>query len=84
MVWFFERAQEVTRLETTFDNDAQEYVLVMEVVGANALTERFATLAGFQTRLVELEQQLRAQSWVQRGDVEIMDDGWRGPSTRRH
>ena len=84
MVWFFERAEEVTRLETTFDNHAQEYVLVIEVAGAEARPERFATHEAFKARLVELEQHLRAQSWVQRGDVEIIDDGWRGPSTRRH
>ncbi len=84
MVWFFEREQEVTRLETTFDNDTQEYVLVFDLTNGARPTERFASLVAFKSRLVELEDQLRAQNWVQRGDVQILDDGWQGPSTQRH
>jgi hypothetical protein len=83
MVWFFERAQEVTRLETTFDNDTKEYILVVESNGTPR-TERFPTQQAFQARLTNLEEQLRAQKWVQRGDVEILEDGWRGPTSRTH
>jgi hypothetical protein len=83
MVWFFERAQEVTRLETTFDNDTKEYILVIEANGTPRI-ERFPNQQAFQARLGNLEQQLRAQKWVQRGDVEILEDGWRGPTTRPH
>jgi hypothetical protein len=78
MVWFFERAQEVTRLETRFDNDAREYVLIIEAPGVVPRTERFATRQDFQARLLVLERQLKSQNWAQRGDVQILADGWRG------
>ena len=33
MVWFFDRAGGVAPLQTTFDNDAQEFMLVIEAPG---------------------------------------------------
>ena len=84
MVWFFDRAGGVARLQTTFDNEAQEYMLVIEAPDEPVRTERFATRETYEARLVALERQLRADGWVQRGDVEILDDGWRGPTTRQH
>jgi hypothetical protein len=82
MVWFFERAQLLARLETTFDNDAQEYVVVIETPNEALRTERFRTGEAYEARLLELEQQLRAQGWIQRGHVDMLESGWRGPTTR--
>jgi hypothetical protein len=82
MVWFFERAELLARLETTFDNDAQEYVVVIEAPNEPLRTERFTTAAAYEARLLELEHQLRAQGWVQRPHVDMLEDGWRGPTTR--
>jgi hypothetical protein len=82
MVWFFERAQLLARLETTFDNDAQEYVVVIEAPNEAIRTERFRTGEAYEARLLELEHQLRAQGWVQRGHVDMLEGGWRGPTTQ--
>jgi hypothetical protein len=76
MIWFFERAQNITRLKTTFDNDRNEYILVIEG-DAGPRTERFSTLQAFAARLLRLEERLRAENWVQRADVEFLDEGWR-------
>jgi hypothetical protein len=79
MVWFFEREHEVTRLETRFDNDSGEYVLIIEPPNVALRTERFTSQQDFQARLVVVERQLKAQHWAQRRGVQILADGWRGP-----
>jgi hypothetical protein len=83
MVWFFERAEVVTRLETVFDNATRDYVPLIAAPGDAVRTERFPTEQAYRARLVELEQHLKAQGWVQSTNIEITD-GWRGPSTQRH
>lgn len=47
MIWFFERGSETTRLETRFDNDSKEYLLIIEVPGQQPKMERFKSLQKF-------------------------------------
>jgi hypothetical protein len=82
MVWFFEREQEVTRVETRFDSASKEYVIVIEAPNRERKTERFSNSKRFKARLTVLEQQFRSENWVQRGDVQFLTDGWRGPTGR--
>ena len=79
MIWFFERGTETTRLETRFENDSREYVLIVDAPGRERTTERFKSVPKFQARLHELEAQLKAEQWTQHGRPEILLDGWRGP-----
>jgi hypothetical protein len=84
MVWFFERAQVITRLKTSFENATREYVIVIESPDETVRTERFTTEEAYRARLAELETDLRAQGWAPLRNVSITADGWPGPSTGRH
>ena len=61
MVWSFERAHgEVVRLENFFDNDTQEYLLIVQATNVVVRTERFGTQQSYHARLAALEHHLRA------------------------
>jgi hypothetical protein len=68
MIWLFERGDRIARMTTRWDAPASEYVLEVEWVEGQAVTERFADPSAFATRLVALEQLLRAQGWIQSAD----------------
>jgi hypothetical protein len=74
MVWLFERAQESCRLETRYDNIADQYVLTIVQSDSAERTERFTDAALFRARLVALENDLAG--WTSREPV-FLKDGWR-------
>lgn len=81
MVWFFERGEETARLETLFENDSADYVLIVEVPGRERRTERFKNAQRFHARVLALEAQLTEEQWTQHGQPQILPDGWRGPTS---
>ena len=61
MVWFFSRDTNELRVETRYDNDAAEYVLIVHWPGGRHQTERFSTLAEFRDRVVELQHAIEVE-----------------------
>jgi hypothetical protein len=76
MVWMFERGPESFELETRYDNDAAEFVLIIHWPNGNPQIERFAQASEFRNRLAVLEQRLDADNWVQHGPM-LLHEGWK-------
>lgn len=77
MVWIFHRDNEVTRIETRFDNDTATYVLHVIRTGGAESTERFTDQAAFDTRVQALERELAEARWILQGGPQVLPDGWR-------
>ena len=77
MVWIYGRNSESLTLETRYDNDAADYVLIIRRPDEAPQTERFADSAVFRERLVALERDLEAEHWAQVGPPVFLRDGWR-------
>jgi hypothetical protein len=77
MIWIFEREPEETlRLETRYDNDTSEFVLIMHRPIGGPQIERFTDAVTFRERLEILETQLEADRWKPKGPV-FLHDGWK-------
>lgn len=70
MIWVFERGNESLRLETRYDNETAEYVLIVHHPDGGHQTERFNDSLTFQTRLDTLDKLLENENWH-------YVDGWR-------
>lgn len=79
MIWLFERGSEVLHIETRIDNASGEYVLVSISADGPPQVERFRDRDAYEARVLELENRLAADQWVQVGGPTILPDGWRGP-----
>lgn len=78
MLWTYARSQESLRLETRFDRDTEEYVLIFQgESGGQQHIERFKDAALFQSRLVSLEKQLERDGWHSSGAPVFLRDGWK-------
>ena len=77
MIWFFSREESLLRIETRYDNDSAEYVLVVHWPDGIRQTERFRDEAGFRSRLVELQAVIDEAGWLSSGAPHITGDGWR-------
>ena len=76
MIWFFERDGNTFKLETRYDNDTAEFVLIMYRTNDTPQIERFTDTVTFRERLEVLERTLAADHWHQQGPV-FLHDGWR-------
>ena len=77
MIWMFEREPDETlRLETRYDNDTAEFVLIMHRPSGGQQVERFRDMVTFRERLEVVETQLAADRWSQQGPV-FLHDGWK-------
>ena len=76
MVWLFERNSESLHLETRYDSDTAEFVLVMHRPNGGPQIERFKNVVTFRERLEVLETQLEADRWTQHGPT-FLRDGWK-------
>lgn len=74
MIWFWSREKEKMRLETRYDNDTSEYVMVVERPDGKREIERFSDIGVFRTRLIALEQRLEADRWTQSGRPEVVPE----------
>ena len=77
MIWIFERGNESLRLETRYENDTAEYVLIVHHPDGSHQTERFNDRVTFQTRLDSLEKKLGRENWHYVGAPVLLRDGWK-------
>ena len=63
MIWFFERGDELLRVETIGNPAAGEYILVVHRPGEPSRQETFTSEEAFQARLNALQAQLGSESW---------------------
>src|SRR5688500_5439248 len=77
MVWFLSRDTNELRVETRYDNDAAEYVLIVHWLDGCRQMERFSTLAHFRERVVELQHTIDVEGWRSAGSPQILRDSWR-------
>ena len=78
MLWTYARGAQSLRLETRFDNDAQEFVLIIHSQGdSQPRVERFKGTASFRQRLAELESELELEQWLLHGPPALLRDGWK-------
>ena len=76
MIWFFDRAGQRLQLETLYDNDTQEYVLITRHPAGRVETERFKDHADFGARMQIVEQWLSHEKWIQEGPPVLLSYGW--------
>ena len=76
MLWFFERKDESIRLETRYDNDTSEYVLILSWPDGRQQIERFPDRKQYSLRLIGLENSLESEQWIRHGPPIILPDGW--------
>lgn len=77
MIWLYQRDDETLRLETRFDNDTSEFVLIQHQPSGTEVTERFHTEDEFRVRLTALSIALGEQQWHQKGPPLLLNDGWK-------
>jgi hypothetical protein len=77
MIWLYQRDDEVLQLETRFDKETNEFVLVQHQPGGTQATERFGTEDQFRLRLTALSAALNEQQWLQKGPPLLLNDGWK-------
>ena len=76
MLWFFEREAQSLRLETRYDNDSSEYVVIVHWPDGREETERFTDQDTYRRRLVELENRLETDHWSRQGPPVVLPNGW--------
>jgi hypothetical protein len=74
MIWFWSRERQRMRLETRYDNDTSEFVMVIEHPDGRRETERFEDIGTFRERLIALEQAFEAEHWTQSGKPEFVPE----------
>jgi hypothetical protein len=77
MIWIFERGNESLRLETRYDNETAEYILIVHHPDRSHQTERFKDSDTFQTRLDSLDTKLGSENWHYVGAPVLLRDGWK-------
>jgi hypothetical protein len=77
MIWIFKRGDQSLRLETRYDNETTEYVLIVHHPDGSHQTERFNDSVAFQTRLDTLDRQLGSENWHYVGAPVLLGDGWK-------
>jgi hypothetical protein len=76
MLWFFECDDESLTIETRYDNDTSEIVVIVHYPDGHEDTERFANGDECRLWLEAFEQTLAAQNWTGRGGPIILPYGW--------
>ena len=77
MIWIFKREHESLRLETRYDKETNEYVLIVHSPDGGQQIERFNDGDAFQTRLDTLDKQLSSEKWRYVGAPVLLRDGWK-------
>ena len=76
MLWFYERNDDCLRVETKYDREASEYVVMVRYADGREQIQRFAETIAFRIWLESLERTLQKERWTLRGGTEILPDGW--------
>jgi hypothetical protein len=82
MIWFFSRDDEGLRIETRYDNQAEDYVVVVHWPDGRSQTERFPVESQFRSRVLELQKYIDDEGWVSARSPELILDGWRRGTSR--
>jgi hypothetical protein len=64
MVWIFSRGTEQIRVESRYDEQTSDFVMVIDYAGGHRDTQRFGDAVTMRTWLSALEQQLEANGWI--------------------
>ena len=75
MLWFYRRERDTLRVETRFDNQTAEYVLIIHWPDGPH-EERFSTHAEFRESLAALETRLGTERSATDTRPKIFRDGW--------
>jgi len=75
MLWFFERDDQSLRLETRYDNDTSEFVVIVRWPDGREQTERFSELEACRAWLAAFDNALESERWTPNGPV-ILPYGW--------
>ncbi len=77
MLWFFERNDESLKIETRYDNDTSEYVVIVRYPDGHEQAERFTNGNEFGRWLKTFERNLELQQWTRHGAGPVfLPDGW--------
>src|SRR5947207_16029981 len=77
MLWLFERNEQSLRLETCYDDDTSEYVVMTRYSAGREQTGRFTKPGEFGSWLVTFDQNLETQRWtLQSGEPVALPDEW--------
>ena len=76
MIWLYERDNQSIRLDTKYDNDTNEYVVVVHRPDGPQQVERFSDAEACRQWLVTFENSLDAEHWTRRGPPVFLPDGW--------
>jgi len=76
MIWFWMRGDEKMQVETRFDNNTSEFVIVTRHPDGHEDFERFPDLVSFRKRLHSLERKYETDKWAQSRGPEIVPDGF--------
>jgi hypothetical protein len=78
MLWIYARGEQSLRLETRFDNETAEFVLIIYPEdGSPRRVERFKDTVLFRERLAALEDELESERWHLDGTPVLLRDGWK-------
>jgi len=64
------------QVETRFDNDTNEYVVIVRQPDLGEESHRFLDRTAFRAWLLQLEERLDREHWVTDGTPHIIPDGW--------
>lgn len=76
MIWFWTRDDRECAVETRYDNQTREFVMVIKDEGGGETTERYSELQAFSARLIALRHSLEAERWKQKGLTRIDPNGF--------
>jgi hypothetical protein len=76
MIWFFSRDDEGLRIETRFDNEAEDYVVVAHWPDGRSQTERFRLESEFRSRVRDLQRDIEDDGWASTGSPQFLLEGW--------
>lgn len=76
MLWVYSRGLDNLRIETSFENATNEYVLT-STRGPDRESERFHDAQAFRVRLEALECEIAGNQWTQVGGPIFLRDGWK-------
>ena len=66
MIWFFERENELLRIETSYDRVTGVFLCRIRRQDGSEQVEQFSSEAVCQQRFTSLDRQLRAEHWTLR------------------
>lgn len=76
MLWFFERDDESLKLETRYENETSEFVVVVRYPDGREQSERFTDGPSCRGWLEAFEQNLAVHHWAGRSGPIILPYGW--------